>query len=59
MTNEQLRIIAIQDGTRKVLSGEYSNPSDYFNYFVDGSLFASVSEYSALVWARVSAMEGR
>lgn len=57
MKRETLRSIAVQDGARKILSGEYSTPSEYFNYFVDTSLFVSATEYSALVWARVEGMQ--
>lgn len=58
MTREQERAIAIQDGTRAILSGNSESAVDYFNYYVDQSLFASVKEYGALVDDRVSAMEG-
>lgn len=57
MTRETLRSIAIQDGARKILSGEYETPQEYFNYFVDSSLFQSVKEYSTLVLARVERMQ--
>lgn len=57
MTIDQQRSIAIQDGARKILSGEFHTPSEYFHYFVDASLFVSATEYSALVWERVSLLQ--
>jgi hypothetical protein len=53
---ERDRAIAIQDGTYAILKGEFETPSEFFQTRVDHSLFASATEYSALVWARVNGM---
>jgi hypothetical protein len=56
MSRETLRSIAVQDGARKILSGEYETPQEYFNYFVDHSLFQSENEYALLVQRRAERM---
>lgn len=48
MLREQERSIAVQDGGHKVLSGAM-DAADYFEYYVDQSLFDSSSEYVSLV----------
>jgi hypothetical protein len=55
MTLATLRAIAVQDGTYKVLSGEM-DAFQFFDNYVDQSLFASSEEFVLLVNARVKSM---
>jgi hypothetical protein len=54
MTREQLRSIAIQDGTYKVLGG--MSADEFFDYYVDHSLFESREELCTLVFRRADYM---
>ena len=54
MSREQLRSIAIQDGTYKVLGGMSAEES--FDYYVDHSLFDSREEFCTLVFTRADYM---
>jgi hypothetical protein len=57
MTRQQERNIAIQDGARKVMSGEQT-AMNYYTYFVDHSLFRFPREYVNAVIERVNQLQG-
>jgi hypothetical protein len=54
MTREQQRSIAIQDGTYKVLGG--MSAEEFYDYYVDHSLFESREEFCTLVFTRADWM---
>lgn len=57
MTREQEQAIAVQDGGHKVLAGEM-DAAEYFDTYVDQSLFRGERDYCARVKEYVRLAEG-
>ena len=54
MTRETERSVAVQDGVYHIAGG--MSAEEYFDYYVDNSLFESANEYASLVEARYQEM---